>query len=436
MLNDYLQRLQSSLGGVQPPMIDPNDIENVKAELLADAQRRGLNTNAMDTNPQQPMAPQSPVPAPAGMLSPSPQQMPATPPSQGGTGFMDFVNSPQGKGLLYGAGMGLLAKMNDRTNPIVPTALAGAEQYKKQDQLNKIGETIASSNLTPSQKAFVQAAFLSGDPKMMETAAKFLTNASNKPVSVGAGSALVDPTTGKIIFQNGTKGETPYQQERLRIAGATLIPVDARRAYLAQSMGMGYDLTEATEALKNNVPISDLAKKKGFDPSNMPTPIFGTTTGSLTQVQKRQQALEEINSLNPTLTDAIKPYSQRIQGYSIPQIASAIKGDDPDKQARFLAARALIPEMTALRARAMGAQVGIETLREITNSSMGHIQTFESLVTPDVYAKAQEYVDKWLTDAVTRANKVGLQPSKASDQQSSSSGGGGRTYDPETGEWS
>lgn len=403
MLTDYLQQLQNQMGGLSP----------------------------VNATPPLPFAvPQVPAtPAPVSNLPPQAPQAP-----QGGTGFMDFINSPSGKGLLYGAGMGLLAKMNNVRDPIVPTALAGAEQYKKQDQMQKLGQVIANSNLTPAQKAFVQAAFASGDSKMMDTAAKFLTQQSNKPVSVGAGSALVDPTTGKIIFQNGAKGESQYQQDRIKIAGANLIPVDARRAYIAQSMGMGYDLTEATDALKNNVPISELAKKKGFDPSNMPTPIFGTTVGSLTQVQKRQQALSEINSLNPTLTEAIKPYSQRIAGYSPTQIASAIKGDDPDQQARFLAARALVPEMTALRARAMGANIGIETLREITNSSMGHIQVFESLVDPSVYEKAQQYVDKWLTDAVTKANKVGLQPSSAIDVNSGASSG--RTYNPATGDWS
>lgn len=236
--------------------------------------------------------------------------------------------------------------------------------------------------------------------------------------NIGSSQNLADLTMqGARTGLTEKNALSDYYHKRTQAYNYSSLPVDQKSALLAHAAGMGIDPNEATQSFMNGKTIADLATENGFDPSDLPDPIYPATKTSITQIQRRQQAKNEINTLNPILTNAIAPYSRRIAGYSIPQIADAISGDNPDQQAKFLAARALMPEMASLRAKAMGANVGIETIREISNASMGHIKAFESLVDPDIYKKANEYVDTWIDKAVTAANKVGLQPGKANKEK-------------------
>jgi len=204
------------------------------------------------------------------------------------------------------------------------------------------------------------------------------------------------------------KAFSGYYKKRTQAYNYMSLPIDQKSAILAQAAGMGYDPQEATKLFMKGETTEDLAKAKGFDMGGLPDPIYPTTKTALTQIQKRQQALAEINSLNPTLTKAIAPYSRRFSGYSIKQIVEALKGENEDSQAKYLAARALMPEMSGLRMRAMQGQVGIEGIREITAASMGHLRAFQSTVSPSVYRKTNKYVDEWLEKSVTAANKAGL----------------------------
>lgn len=187
-------------------------------------------------------------------------------------------------------------------------------------------------------------------------------------------------------------------------------PIDTKRQMLAQAAGMGIDPNEASDFFTQGGTVAELAAQNGLDPKNLPDAIFPSTNQDISKIKFRQQALQEINTLNPILTEAIAPYAQRINGFSPKQIAGAIKGDDPDAQAKFLAARGLQPEMSALRLKAMGGQVGIEAIKEVQNASMGNIKAFENLVSPEVYQRANQYMDQWINQGVNRANSFGLNP--------------------------
>ena len=77
-----------------------------------------------------------------------------------------------------------------------------------------------------------------------------------------------------------------------------------------------------------------------------------------------------------------------------------------DQQAKFLAARMLAPEQAAIRLRAMGGNVGIEAIREMTDKAMVNGKNIQALVKPDVFNQANEYVEKAIYDAVEAANKA------------------------------
>lgn len=214
------------------------------------------------------------------------------------------------------------------------------------------------------------------------------------------------------VDKNQKLARTDYYNKMAQSKNWASVPVDQKNQLLSQAAGFGISADEATNQFISGKTLSQMAQEKGFpnDQTQWPSPIYPTTKAAQTLIQKRAQSLNEINSLNPILTDAIKPYASRYSGYSVQQVLDAIRNDEPDKQAKYLAAQALIPEMAALRVRAMNGNVGIEAIREVTNASGMRIKTFQPLVTPEVWEKSQQYIDKWINNAVTSANRTGVRP--------------------------
>jgi len=146
--------------------------------------------------------------APVGIPRPAPQEEPSL-----GSRFTGFLGSDAGKGLLYGIGSGLLAKMNDRTNPIVPTAIEGMQTFKKKAALETLAKQVASGGMSPQQRAIAEYAFSTGDPEMMKlvTTSLFATKKWGKPI------AVIDPVTGQQKYiqldeagnQRDVEGATP-----------------------------------------------------------------------------------------------------------------------------------------------------------------------------------------------------------------------------------
>jgi hypothetical protein len=80
-----------------------------------------------------------------------------------------------------------------------------------------------------------------------------------------------------------------------------------------------------------------------------------------------------------------------------------------------------------------GGNVGIEAIREMTGTSMGHLNIVQGMVSPGVYKKANEYVDEWLSDAVDAANKKATQGFSSKKGKSKESEKTEMTYNPSTG---
>lgn len=231
---------------------------------------------------------------------------------------------------------------------------------------------------------------------------------------IGA-AQISNPEIAKIIMQSIGKTQDQRQAkadlDRKRAEGYTFnsLPMPERQYLLAQAAGMGIEPNEAAALFNKGKTISDMAKSQGYDANNLPEPVYPLTPAGQTQLKMRQAANAEIKVMGDKIAKAMAPYSRKILGYSPAQIAEAIQGKNPESQAKLLAARALQPELAAIRLRMGGGNVGIEAIREMTNTSMGHINALESLVSPNVYLKANQYVDDWLTEAVEAANKKATQ---------------------------
>jgi hypothetical protein len=238
----------------------------------------------------------------------------------------------------------------------------------------------------------------------------------NPAAGVGQGNGDLSSFEGarNLLMQGITApiqekvAQANYYQSRASGFPFNSLPQNTKTYMIGQAAGMGIDPQDAIKAYYNGETISSLAQQRGLDPNNLPTPLYSATPQTVQLIQRRDQALNEINSIMPNITTAMAPYSRQFAGFSPSQISSAITNDNPDQQARFLASKALMPEMASLRLKAMGGNIGIEAIREVNNQSMGNIKSFQGLVSPKVYSAAQNYVDQWINQGADAANKVGL----------------------------
>jgi hypothetical protein len=243
-----------------------------------------------------------------------------------------------------------------------------------------------------------------------------------------------------------------FYKKQTETANYRTLPIDQKSALLAQAAGFGIDPVEATQAFINGATVKDLALKQGFneDSKQWPDPIYAITKTELARVQQRKAALNELKILNPILTEALAPYSRRVAGLSPKQVGMAIKNDDIDSQAKFLAARALQPELAIIRMRAaQGTHIGIDAIQEMMDKSMGNVKSIQATVSPEAFSKANKYIDQWITKAVTGANSTNARwmdkissLEKEDPKQASASAAtgtptviGGKTYIEKDGQW-
>jgi hypothetical protein len=179
-------------------------------------------------------------------------------------------------------------------------------------------------------------------------------------------------------------------------------PEKAREVAIAA--GMGYEPLEAMKKFNSGLTNKDLANQLGVD-LNSVQPIYAPTSSETNKIISRGAFLKELKSLDDDVRNSIGPYGKTILGYSSKQIMDGLKGMNPEGQAKFLAARGLIPELNAIRLRVMGGQVGIGALDELKESSLGNIKAVESVVTPEVRSRATELMAQYIEKAVNEYNK-------------------------------
>lgn len=280
-------------------------------------------------------------------------------------------------------------KKQDLANQLAQLEL---EQYKPKTQ----AETAYKNALT-QKMAFQQANPLYGQPGVAG--------------QLGAAN-LANPQEAEMI--RNSLMNTQYQRQadadlnRKRAEGYTFnsLPMPNRQYLLAQAAGMGIEPNEAAVRFNKGETIDQMASAQGFDPNDKPEPIYPLTTSGQTQLKARQASLAELNKMGKIISDWAGPYSRKIMGYSPEQVKDAISGKNKDQQAKFLAARMLAPEQQAIRIKAMGGNVGIEAIREMTNLSLMHGRILEPLVSPEVFKKANDYVEEAIYDSVTAANQA------------------------------
>lgn len=215
------------------------------------------------------------------------------------------------------------------------------------------------------------------------------------------------------------------------------LPTNDKKQTVALFKGMGVDPVEAVSLARKGTSPSQYAEEKGID-INTVQPDYALGEQNVKDAQRAASYLDEIDGLDKHITEGLGDYQNKILGFSFDQIADAAKGEDPDKQGRVLAARALLPELNALRLKIAGGNIGIEALRELEHKSLGQLNIFESLVDQKAYKAAQKYMRQWIDEAGrTRINSLNKFSMLKSGKQKSaeSEAKGGKILNLATGQW-
>lgn len=197
-----------------------------------------------------------------------------------------------------------------------------------------------------------------------------------------------------------------YQNKMARGFAWVHSPVDARNYQIAQLAGAGVDPSSAVQQLSSGKTVPEILTANGFDPNNPPDPDFLPTHGNIEKLKQRQSALKEASSLSDFVTSGLAPYSQTIHGYSPAQVVHAIANDNPEQQARFLAARALAPELTNVRLLLAQARNGKYAVQSMSDKSLSNVNAYQGLVTPQVFKRTQKLINEQLESAFTKSEEA------------------------------
>jgi ribosomal protein L23 len=234
--------------------------------------------------------------------------------------------------------------------------------------------------------------------------------------------------------------ETIINRSKDVVAGNSFdkLPTNDKKQSVALMKGMGVDPVEAVSYLrqKGNSP-STYALEKGIDINGV-QPDYALGEQNVKDAQRASAYMDEIDTLDKHINEGLGKYQNKIMGYSLEQIADAAEGKNPDQQGRALAARALLPELNALRLKIAGGNIGIEALRELEHKSLGQLNILESLVDTPTYNAAQKYMREWIEEAgrtrISSLNKFSML--KTGQQKSAESEAkGGKVLNLATGQW-
>lgn len=215
----------------------------------------------------------------------------------------------------------------------------------------------------------------------------------------GSDSDIVKNAQKQLDLENELKQSNITRRSQINNAQAySSLPADEKKRVVATAVGMGYDPSEASRLLNSGKTLSDMSQEKGIDLKEV-QPVYPLGGETLKQMQKRGAFANEIKVLQTRINEATKGYGRRLAGYSPKQVMDAISNENPDQQGRYLAARALAPELNALRLNAMNGKVGIEAIKHLTEKAGQNSKVFESLISDDARQSMNNYMSQWIDEA-------------------------------------
>jgi len=186
------------------------------------------------------------------------------------------------------------------------------------------------------------------------------------------------------------------------------LPIDTRSDILAQVNGFGGDPAEAAAFINNNGTFEqykDMKRKEGYDVDTAEK-LYPATGRNRSDINSTKGYVAELDVLENLMEEGLEDYNDYFLGYSPSQVADQIKGLNPDKQARFLARRAMQSEIAGTRTRILGGSNAQEALKDMQEKSLGNVNVFRTAVNKDVYAKTQKYLNEWIKEGAKARTDV------------------------------
>ncbi len=208
------------------------------------------------------------------------------------------------------------------------------------------------------------------------------------------------------------------------------LPVNEKKRAVGLTTAMGIDPVEGTRLLRSGKTLAEIAQDKGMKLDEL-TPMYPLGEENTKQLQRRSGFVNEIKNLENNIIQGMGKYQNKLYGYSLEQIADALSGENPDEQGKVLAARALQPELAALRLKVAGGNIGIEAINELKSKSLGNLNIIEGLVDTPTYTAMQKYMTKYLEEAANEFDRTMEQYGQLKSKKSSSSAV--KVYNPITG---
>lgn len=202
-------------------------------------------------------------------------------------------------------------------------------------------------------------------------------------------------------YDSYLKGKTTTSSNN-RLTQWKSLPNEERNFMIAKAReGWGANADQVLAEYLEGKSLEDMAAARGIDLSKIGG-SFAPTKANITQIKNQEGNASELEYLEEVTTEPLAKYSRKFGGYSFSQIADALSGENEDDQARFLAARALQPEITSGRLNLANGSNAFASQHDAMEKALGNSKIFESLVSPKVYKETQRYINEWLKEGFKR----------------------------------
>ncbi len=240
---------------------------------------------------------------------------------------------------------------------------------------------------------------------------------SDNPETIEAKTRANDAREEYKAEYNARKTINEGTAARTHVLAWKSTPTFNKQNQIAIATGMGMDPSEAGQLLAQGVTLGEMAKERGLKLNDIKAQ-YPLTMENVKQNQQRAAYSNELYKLEDITSQAVADQGRKFFSYNVNQALDALKNKDPDKQGRMLAARALQPEIAAVRGRALGVHVGIGSLNKLQDAALAQSKVFESHISPEARVAMNKYLTKWIAESraafgstMDNFNRIGGGPS-------------------------
>lgn len=186
------------------------------------------------------------------------------------------------------------------------------------------------------------------------------------------------------------------EAELARIRPLTPHMSDIERVNLLNS-GMTYDQ------------FREQAKINNINPEEV-KPIYMPTTANITGMKNKEAAGASLSSLEKNMADSMEKFPPGISGLNLEQAAKAIVNHNPKEQGKFLATRAMQPEVAGARQRISNGSNAHEALNDAKRAALGYVKIVEGTSSGEAIHWMNYYINKWLDEEIKASGEVIYNP--------------------------